>query len=335
MCHPSPPGCATLYANCLQISPYHTPSFVISPQYKEVECHHEALSVSREHAVWSVSAHNRSPARGILFLSVRFLSTTSGSLPLWAISQGPGSGGGVFIKCAQGWQYPLLMSLALWIQPLLHALLFLECTSAAGHMSDQRHSREALSHWCLPTAGWMIESRANRWAPGRAGIKGALSEKRDGETQKGLRKNRESKESKSSKAERESIPSFLFVFTLKYIQNDKHSHLLKWYSKQLYKWQMTRMGGWGGEAYVSLGRVGCLLIRRAVVWSPSSPTCGARFLTPSCPNVSIAMWVLKVLRHRKKHLCKWVNVLHLLRLLKQSRKKLYNYVSTLLRKFPG
>lgn len=29
----------------------------------------------------------------------------------------------------------------------------LECTSPAGHMSDQRHSRKALSHWCLLTAG--------------------------------------------------------------------------------------------------------------------------------------------------------------------------------------
>lgn len=212
MCHPSPSGFARLYANCLQISPYHTPSFVISPQYKEVESHHEALSVSREHAVWSVSAHNRSPARGIIFLNVKFLSTTSGSLPLWAISPGPGIVGGVFLKCAQGWQYPLLMSLALWMQALLHALVFLECTSTAGHMSDQRHSREALSHWCLPTAGWIIESRANSWAPGRAGIKGALSEKRDGETQRGLRKNRETKGSKSSKAERERCASFFFWF---------------------------------------------------------------------------------------------------------------------------
>lgn len=55
-----------------------------------------------------------------------------------------------------------------------------ECTSAAGHMSDQRHSGPAQSHRCLLTAGWVMESRANRWAPDRAGIKGALSEKQHG-----------------------------------------------------------------------------------------------------------------------------------------------------------
>ncbi|KAM7394965.1 hypothetical protein PAMA_006618 [Pampus argenteus] len=37
-----------------------------------------------------------------------------------------------------------------------------ECTSAAGHISDQRHSGAVQSHWCLLTAGWVMESRANR-----------------------------------------------------------------------------------------------------------------------------------------------------------------------------
>ncbi len=45
------------------------------------------------------------------------------------------------------------------------------------------------------TAGWVMESRANRWAPDRVGIKGALSEIQDGGTgtQGGLRENKVSK----------------------------------------------------------------------------------------------------------------------------------------------
>lgn len=66
-----------------------------------------------------------------------------------------------------------------------------ECMSAAGHMSDQRHSGQAQSHRCLLTAGWVMESRANRWAPDRAGIKGALSEKQHGGRERSSRENRE------------------------------------------------------------------------------------------------------------------------------------------------
>lgn len=36
-----------------------------------------------------------------------------------------------------------------------------------------------------------MESRVNRWAPDRAGIKRALSEKQDGGTQRGSRENKE------------------------------------------------------------------------------------------------------------------------------------------------
>lgn len=58
--------------------------------------------------------------------------------------------------------------------------------SAAGHISDQRLSGVAQSHQCLLTAGWVMESRVNRWAPDRAEIKRALSEKTRWRHAKGL-----------------------------------------------------------------------------------------------------------------------------------------------------
>lgn len=61
------------------------------PSRKEVEWHHAAHSVSREHAIWSVATQNRSPTGGISFPSGEFLSYAHGSLPRWAISSRPDS----------------------------------------------------------------------------------------------------------------------------------------------------------------------------------------------------------------------------------------------------
>lgn len=175
------------------------------PSKKEVEWHHAAHSVSRDHTlcVWAVLALTTGhPPETFHFPAVslrvrRVVPCDRGPFQRGQ-TEWPHCGlPGVLIRPAGGWAAALLHHSFTTDTDLLHTCfptLWGKRTSAAGHMSDQRHSGVAGSHQCLLTAGWVMESRTNRWAPDRARIKRALSEKQDGGTQRHSREEKESRE---------------------------------------------------------------------------------------------------------------------------------------------
>lgn len=202
MCHPSPSGFASFCARCPQISP--TSHYII--------CHFATVkrklygttrpTVSARSTLYEVViTHNRSPSRGVSFPSGGFLSYAHDSLPLYDISQRPD---GVtlrltarhFDKDGRGGDNLRSPNLDRGYEGCLMLFPRGECSSAAGHMNDQRHSGAARSHQCLLSAGWVMESRANRWAADRAGMKRALSENKMEACKRGLKEYRKERERK-------------------------------------------------------------------------------------------------------------------------------------------
>lgn len=235
MCHPSP-GFASLYASCPQISPHHTPSFVISPQQKGswmaprspqcqpgacyMKCRHSKQVTHWRHLIsqrWVSELRAWFPATVGHFIEARQCNFVVDGLAFWYSPQGGWNVPSPHLRCGYG--------------GVARMLCFPggKCRSAAGHMSDQRRSGAAQSHWCLLTAGWVMESRANRWAPDRAGIKGALSEKQDGGTQRGSRENggRKGRERKRQmptwKVKMLHKYTFILFSLLENTQNDKRA----------------------------------------------------------------------------------------------------------------